>query len=293
LPADGSKEFEMKIGIIGLGLIGGSMAKAIKQHTDHTVWGYDCKETVLRKAMMMDVIDDPLTDDTISVCDILILALYPQTTIEVLKKKASMISKHTIVVDCAGVKEAVCDALDPVAAEHGFQFVGGHPMAGVEYSGFDHSQKTLFKNASMILTPSASTEIQTIERLKGFFLEIGFGHVELTTPKTHDKVIAFTSQLAHVVSSAYVKSPVAANHKGFSAGSYRDMTRVAKLDPDMWTELFLENKTNLAAEIEGLIRRLDVYRSAIESGDREEIRKQLFEGNLQKIELDGKTSSRG
>ncbi|PKM85645.1 MAG: prephenate dehydrogenase/arogenate dehydrogenase family protein [Firmicutes bacterium HGW-Firmicutes-11] len=283
----------MNIGIIGLGLIGGSMAKAIKQHTDHMVLGYDCKETVLRKAMMMDVIDDSLTDDTLSVCDILILALYPHTTIEVLKEKAPMLSKHTIVVDCAGVKEIVCNALESVAEKYGFQFVGGHPMAGVEYSGFEHSQKTLFKNASMILTPFSGTEIQTIERLKRFFLEIGFGHVELTTAKTHDRMIAFTSQLAHVVSSAYVKSSVASSHKGFSAGSYRDMTRVAKLDPDMWTELFLANKTNLAEEIKGLIRRLEEYQVAIESGDEEEIRKQLVDGNRQKIQLDGKTSSKG
>lgn len=281
----------MKIGIIGLGLIGGSIAKAIKEHTEHTVFGYDCKETVLRKAILLEVVDEPLTDEDLADCDILLLALYPGTTVEVLRERAPRIGKETIVVDCSGVKEAVCCEAEAIAGKNGFVFVGGHPMAGVEFSGFEHSQKGLFRNASMILTPPKGTDIRIVEKLKRFFLSLGFGNVEITTPGIHDKMIAYTSQLAHLVSSAYIKSPTAAGHRGFSAGSYRDMTRVAKLDPDMWTELFLKNRDNLLEELDGLLRQLEQYRAALAGCRRDDLWDLLSEGNKRKIELDSRSRS--
>ena len=279
----------MKIGIIGLGLIGGSIAKVIKEHTDHTVYGHDIKETVLRKAILLEAVDEPLTDENLGALDILLLALYPGTTVEVLRERAPKIGKKTIVVDCSGVKEAVCCEAEEIAEKRGFVFVGGHPMAGVEFSGFEHSQKGLFRNASMILTPPKGTDIRIVEKLKRFFLSLGFGNVEITTPGIHDKMIAYTSQLAHIVSSAYIKSPTAAGHKGFSAGSYRDMTRVAKLDPDMWTELFLKNRDNLLEELDGLLRRLGQYREALADCRRDDRWDLLSEGNKRKIELDSRS----
>ncbi|MDF2686287.1 MAG: prephenate dehydrogenase, partial [Clostridia bacterium] len=200
----------MTIGIIGLGLIGGSMAKAIKFKTKNKVLGYDISISEIKKALLLDAIDEELTDEKISSCDIIILAVYPQATINYIKKHAAAFKKDVIVMDCCGVKRSVCDAIWPVAKEYGFTFIGGHPMAGIEYSGFNHAREDLFLNASMIFVPPADMRIQVMEILKNLCLDIGFGNIVITTAEKHDKIIACTSQLAHVVSSAYVKSPTAA-----------------------------------------------------------------------------------
>lgn len=278
----------MQIGIVGLGLIGGSIAKAIKSNTAHTVYGRDLREPVVLKAKLLEAIDGELTEARISACDLLILALYPQDTVTFLQAHAAKLRPGTVVLDCCGVKRPVCSAAFPLAKQHGFTFVGGHPMAGVEFSGFDYANGALFQGASMILVPDPLVEIEVLDQLKSFFLSIGFGHIKLSTPEEHDHIIAYTSQLAHVLSSAYVKSPAALEHVGFSAGSFKDMTRVATLNEDMWTELFLENKDYLAEEIAGLIARLQGYLDAIEGGHAETLRTLLREGRERKAVLNQK-----
>lgn len=277
----------MKIGIVGLGLIGGSVAKAIKQNTEHEVFGTDLQESVIFKAQLLEAIDGRLTDDMIGKCDYIILALYPGATVEYVKSHRNAFKKGAVVIDCCGVKGAVCAEIYPIAAEQGFSYVGGHPMAGIEFSGFEHSQKSLFKHASMILTPQTDMTIQEMDRLKKFWISLGFNHVQLSTPEEHDRIIAFTSQLAHVVSSAYVKSPTALKHKGFSAGSYKDLSRVAKLNETMWTELFLLNRENLVTEIDGMIERLQQYRYAISEGREKDLWNLLHEGTERKVLIDG------
>lgn len=276
----------MNIGIVGLGLIGGSIAKAIKQNTEHTVYGADLQESVICRAQLLEAIDDRLTDENLTACDMIIIALYPAAAIQYVRDNGSRFKKGAIVLDCCGVKEAVCSEIKPLSEEHGFLYVGAHPMAGIEYSGFAHSQKSLFKNASMILTPQADISIQDMEKLKKLWLAMGFNHVQLSNPEEHDELIAFTSQLAHVVSSAYVKSPSALRHKGFSAGSFKDLSRVAKLNEDMWTELFLLNRENLASEIDGMIGRLTEYRDAIRDGKEKDLWQLLHEGTERKVFLD-------
>lgn len=276
----------MEIGIVGLGLIGGSLAKAISQNTDHTVYGTDISEQVVRKAVLVDAIEQPLTDELLPQCDIVIVALYPQATIDYVKEHASLFKKDSIVVDCGGIKQLVCDELIPLAEEHGFLFVGGHPMAGLEHSGFTYAKKSLFNNASMIFTPTKGP-IESMETLKKLFTSIGFTNIEISTAKEHDRKIAFTSQLAHVVSNAYIKSPTALEHSGFSAGSYKDLTRVAKLNEVMWTELFLENADNLAAEIDTLIENLQQYSTAIRERDAETLCELLKDGREKKALIDG------
>lgn len=276
----------MEIGIIGLGLIGGSLAKAISQNTDHTVYGYDASEQVIRKAVLVNAIEQPLTDSLLPQCDIVIVALYPQDTIDYVKAHAELFKKDAIVIDCCGVKGIVCDALIPLAEEHGFLFVGGHPMAGLEHSGFTYAKKSLFNNASMIFTPTKGP-IESISKLKDLFTSIGFTNIQIATPEEHDRNIAFTSQLAHVVSNAYIKSPTAMVHAGFSAGSYKDLTRVAKLNENMWTELFLENPDNLASEIDTLIDNLTAYRDAIRNNDSDTLRDLLRDGREKKAIIDG------
>ena len=276
----------MEIGIVGLGLIGGSLAKAISQNTDHTVYGTDLSEQVVRKAVLVDAIEQPLTDELLPQCDIVIVALYPQATIDYVKEHAHLFRKESIVVDCGGIKKLVCDTLIPLAEDHGFLFVGGHPMAGLEHSGFTYAKKSLFNNASMIFTPTKGP-IESMEKLKELFTSIGFTNIEISTAEEHDRKIAFTSQLAHVVSNAYIKSPTALEHSGFSAGSYKDLTRVAKLNEVMWTELFLENADNLAAEIDTLIVNLQQYSTAIRERDAKTLCALLKDGREKKALIDG------
>ncbi len=277
----------MKIGIVGLGLIGGSIAKAIKQNTEHEVFGTDLQDSVILKAQLLEAIDGKLAEDMIGECDYIILALYPGATVEYMHLHRSSFKQGAVVIDCCGVKEAVCTELYPIAAEQGFSYVGGHPMAGIEFSGFEHSQKSLFKHASMILTPQTDMSIQEMDRLKKFWLSLGFNHVQLSTPEEHDRIIAFTSQLPHIVSSAYVKSPTSLKHKGFSAGSYKDLSRVAKLNETMWTELFLLNRENLVSEINGMIERLEQYRDAIKEGKEKDLWDLLQAGTERKVLIDG------
>lgn len=155
-------------------------------------------------------------------------------------------------------------------------------MAGVERWGFDSSFGMLFNNASMILTPDGGTDIALLHEIKQMFLSIGFGSITVVSPEQHDRIIAYTSQLAHVVASAYIKSPTALEHTGMSAGSYKDMTRVASLNSNMWSELFLENSDNLLNEIDNIINNLTEYRDAIASNDRAKLEALLEDGTKRK-----------
>ena len=268
----------MVFGIVGLGLIGGSLARSIKYHSDHTVYGTDISETALLQARMVNAIDGELTEENLEKCDVTLIALYPKASVDWALAHLDLFRPGSLVIDCCGVKRFVCDRLFPAFKGKPAVFMGGHPMAGRERSGFSFAQDDLFENASMILAPAPGTEIETIRRAKEIFLSIGFGKVRFTTPREHDEMIAFTSQLAHVVSSAYVKTPLAPKHKGFSAGSFKDMTRVARLNETMWTELFLENGDFLLGETQHLIDRLTEYRDALQNRDEERLRALLREG---------------
>ncbi|MBR4458212.1 MAG: prephenate dehydrogenase/arogenate dehydrogenase family protein [Clostridia bacterium] len=268
----------MIFGIVGLGLIGGSLARSIKFHSDHTVLATDINETALLQARMVQAIDGEFTDDRLAECDAVLVALYPQASVDWILAHLDGFRPGALVIDCCGVKRFVCERLFPAFRGRKSIFIGGHPMAGRERSGFSYAQDDLFENASMILTPAPGTDIETIRRAKEMFLSVGFGRVRFTTPEEHDEMIAFTSQLAHIVSGAYVDSPLAARHRGFSAGSFRDMTRVARLNETMWTELFLENDDLLLAQTEHLIKNLTAYRDALRDRDEEKLKAILRRG---------------
>ncbi len=277
----------MTVGVVGLGLIGGSIAKAIKYNTDNKVIGFDIDGNVVLKARLLGAIDEEMTEQKISECDIIITGLYPEATKKYITDNARKFKKGAIVLDTCGVKEYVCEDMYRVARENGFTFIGAHPMAGLHLSGFEHSKVTMFSNASMLLVPSADTGINELEIVRKLFSAIGFTNIQNTTPEEHDRIIAFTSQLAHVVSNAYVKSPSAKLHKGFSAGSYKDLTRVAKLNEVMWTELFLENRENLIFEIDTIIENLTEYSKALKEDNAEELEKLLRDGRICKEQIDG------
>lgn len=277
----------MTVGVVGLGLIGGSLAKAIKYNTDNTAIGCDIDGNVVLKAKLLGAIDDEMTEQKIPECDIIITGLYPEATKKYITENAKKFKKGAIVLDTCGVKTYVCEDMYRVAKENGFTFVGAHPMAGLHLSGFEHSKVTMFSNASMLLVPSPDTGINELDTVRKLFSKIGFTNIQNTTPEEHDRIIAFTSQLAHVVSNAYVKSPSAKLHKGFSAGSYRDLTRVAKLNEVMWTELFLENRENLAFEVDTIIENLKQYSKALKENDARTLEKLLRDGRICKEQIDG------
>ena len=274
----------MTVGIVGLGLIGGSLAKAYHE-AGHRVLAYDIDSSVTAFAQMANAVDEALSEENIAQCDLLLLAVYPQAAIDYLVQHAALLRKDAVVVDCCGTKRIVCEACFKIAKEHGFLFVGGHPMAGTHFSGFKYSRATLFKGAPMVLVPPVLDDMQMIERVCKLLDAPCFGHFSVTTAEKHDEMIAFTSQLAHVVSNAYVKSPTARSHKGFSAGSYKDLTRVAWLNPQMWTELFLDNRDHLITELDGLCSELQKYRDALSEGNSETLCALLEEGKRCKEEV--------
>ena len=277
----------MTVGIVGLGLIGGSFAKAYSENDDHKVIAYDIDEKAMQAAYDQKLIDAKLDEDNISSCDLVLVALYPQAAIDYIEKMGAYIAKNTMVIDCCGVKQFVCDKCFEIAKAHGFTFVGGHPMAGRHFSGLEYSTKTMYNGASMVLVPEDLNDVQTIEKAKKLLSPIKFGKFTVCDSKRHDAMIAFTSQMAHVVSNAYVKSPTAKNHDGFSAGSYKDLTRVAWLNENMWTELFLENKDCLIEELDYFINSLIEYKTAMQNDDAVTLKKLLADGKKCKEDIDG------
>lgn len=276
----------MTVGIVGLGLIGGSLAKAYTLAGAHVI-GTDIDKSILTLAQVDGAIQGELTADTLPTCSLLLIAVYPQAAIDYMKENACHISPDTLVVDCCGTKTAVCQEGFALANAHGYTFVGGHPMAGTHHSGFSASRANLFQGACMVIVPPVRDDISLLSRVKELLAPAGFGRFSVTTAQEHDRIIAFTSQMAHAVSSAYIQNPTARMHKGFSAGSYRDLTRVAWLSPSMWSELFIENSAFLCEEIDCFLLTMQRMRDAIARGDRQALYDMLAEGSRIKKEVDG------
>ena len=277
----------MTVGIVGLGLIGGSLAKAYKKAGGITVYGSDIDTPTEQIALLSGAIDRVLDDKTLGDCDCILLAVLPDAAIEWLSNNADKIPPRTLVIDCCGTKRRVCKVGFELAAKYGFEFAGGHPMAGMHKWGFAHSRADLFSGACFVIVPRVYDDIALFLRIKKFVLPAGFAGISVTTAEEHDRRIAFTSQLAHIVSNAYIKSPTGKEHRGVSAGSYQDLTRVAWLNPGMWTQLFLENSDNLINELDILIKSLGEYRKALATDDGKTLYRLLDEGRRRKEEVDG------
>ena len=275
----------MKIAVIGLGLIGGSMAKAVKQFTNDFVFGFDISDDVISKAISDGTIDEKLTDSALALCDYVFIALYPQATIDFILDKKDIFKPDAVIVDCCGVKQKIVDAVDSIIDGVKWNFIGGHPMAGKEVGGYDNSESSLWQNAYFILTPCRKSDDKVIKNTSDYIKNLGFKNITLSTPEHHDKVIAYTSQLPHVLACAYVFNPMSREHCGFSAGSYKDVSRVALINENLWTELFLDNKESLCDEIDLLIKDLDSLKKFIESSDRDGLKEKLRTGRLIKTEI--------
>ena len=285
-------------GIVGLGLIGGSFARGYAQ-AGVRVLAWDPDEDVM-VAASMGTVSGELNDETLGGCDIIVLACYPEACIEWLEAHAQALADATdteaimgpVVIDTVGIKGIVCERAFNLARENGFYFVGAHPMAGTQFSGYAHSRADLFEGAPLVLVPPAvddSLKLELLSQVREMVRPLGFGKFSVTSAEEHDHVIAFTSQLAHVVSNAYVKSPTAQEHHGFSAGSYRDLTRVAHLNASMWAELMTDNAQYLSQELTYLIDSLAAYRDALEKKDEGQLEELLAEGDRIKRTLDANT----
>ncbi len=278
------------IGIVGLGLIGGSFAKAYHA-AGWRVLAFDIDIDTMAVATIDETVQGVLDDDAIAQCDLILLALYPGGCIDWLRAHAHLIPESCLVIDAAGVKREVCAACMPIAERHGFTFVGGHPMAGTQFSGFKYARENLYHNAPMVICPPRVDDMALFERIKDLLAPAGFGSIQVSTPEEHDRRIAFTSQLAHVVSNAYIKSPTARGHKGFSAGSYKDLTRVARLNENMWTELFFDDADNLLFELDTIIASLQEYRDALDARDAETMRRLLADGRRAKEDAERRSQA--
>lgn len=270
-----------RVGVVGLGLIGGSIARAMARG-GHEVYAFDLNADIETFAAI-ETTAGTLTDELVPTCELIVLACYPKACVDWLREHSGLVSPDAIVIDTGGVKRSICEPCFEIAREAGITFMGCHPMAGTQFSGYAHSRANMFEGAPMVVCPAPEVRgvecLALVDRLEGLLSPCGFDKFTVTTPERHDGVIAYTSQLAHVVSNAYVKSPTLALRQGFAAGSYRDLTRVARLNPTMWCELFLDDADNLSREISTLIDALKQYKDALEDRDAERLTELLAEGD--------------
>lgn len=276
----------MTVGILGLGLIGGSMARAYAK-AGHRVLAAEKDQTILSFAQLAGAVEEALTEATIPQCNLILLAIYPEGSAAWLEKYAHLVRKDALVMDLCGIKEDICRRCFPLAQQYGFTFIGAHPMAGSHNSGFKFSRSNLFQGAPMVLVPPRFDDMALLDRAKEALAPCRFGSFSICTAQQHDKRIAFTSQMPHVLSNAFIKSPTALDHKGFSAGSYKDLTRVAWLNAPMWAELCMENRENMLFELDTYINSLTAYRKALQERDMETLTALLEEGKIRKEEVDG------
>lgn len=268
----------MNIAVAGLGIIGGSYCKAFKKYTNHRIIGINRTQSTAQKALDVGAIDEIGSPETLCKADLIILAMYPQADVDFIREYGKYIKKGTVVTDASGIKRAICPQLVSLSQEFGFVFLGSHPMAGKETNGFDVSDADLYKGASYIITP-CEAEQKYVDMLSKLAKSIGFATIKVTTPEEHDRMIAFTSQLPHVLACSYVLSPCCPNHNGFSAGSYRDVSRVANINSKLWSELFLENKEPLVEELDILIENITKIIDAIKSEDKQALADLLEQGH--------------
>ncbi len=279
----------MNIGIIGLGLMGGSLGKTLKKLGGHTVYGYDISDSVMLKAEMMGAINSPLDESVANKLDMLIASLYPSSFSSSIERFLPLLKDGAVITDFCGIKRKTVSEMKNLSKKFpNLNFVGGHPMAGREFSGIDRSVSNLFDKASMILV-NVNADIFVLEKVKAFYASLGFSEVVITTPEYHDRAIAYTSQLCHIVSNAYIKNSIASEHFGYSAGSYKDLTRVARLNPDMWAELMIENGDNLENELSEFITNIQKYADALKNKDKNALKELLKEGNDRKLSIDSKS----
>lgn len=273
---------DLTITIVGLGLIGGSIARCLKPHVKR-LYAVDTDENVISFTRAQGITDES-PDNAVSLSDVVILCVYPNAALDFIKENSGRLKKGAVVTDVLGVKAPIMKLYNELKPP--FSYIGGHPMAGREVSGFINSDDDLFAGASFIITPpddAAEEQILTVEKIAR---TIGCTSVIRTTVENHDKIIAYTSQLPHVIATAMCDTPLLVKHKNFTGGSFEDVTRVAKINENLWTELFLANKDNLVEELERFADSLENIKNAVKAGDAEGLRQIMRRVRLDKEMID-------
>ena len=274
----------MKIAIIGLGLIGGSMARRLRGFHDCTIAAYNRTKESLDIAMSDGVIDEAYSNpgDAMENADLIIMCLYPQLNIDFVRENVDRIKSGAVITDVTGVKGFIIKEMQKILPET-VDFIGGHPMAGREVGGYKSSTDTLFDNAPYIITPDRTNSPESIKLVRDMAKYIGCREVVTTTPDEHDSIIAYTSQLMHIVAVALCENPLLERSSSFAGGSLQDRTRIAVINEKMWSELFIENKEHLAYRITEFQECLETIKQATLNGDRDELEKIMKHATEQKL----------
>lgn len=263
------------IAIVGLGLIGGSMALALQGFEDYEIVGVDVSQPTLRFATENHVADR-VTDNAckaIAEADVVFLCLHPQGIVNFLQEHRDDFKPGALVTDVCGIKTAIVEAARVLPEQ--VEFIGGHPMAGTEFSGVQNALKHMFQGAHYIIVPEENSSPDKVALLERMAAYVGCSDVVKTTPQRHDAIIAYTSQMMHVIAVSVCDDPQLFEFMGFEGDSFRGCTRVAALDVPLWTQLFAMNADALDRALEQLEQNINAYRQVLRSGDREALASKL------------------
>lgn len=279
----------INITIVGLGVIGASYAMALRSIGYENIYGIDSDESTIKKGKKIGIIKEGFKDgkDIFPQSDLIILAIYPTKMIKFFKDNVKYINKDcTIVTDVGGIKENIISEIIDILPEN-IDFIFGHPMAGREKKGIDFATEEVFRGANYIITPIERNKPENIDFIEKLVLEMGFGQVKKIDASLHDKIIGFTSQLTHVIAVSLMNSEREEyNIKSFIGDSFRDLTRIAKINENLWTELFLQNKSNLIESIEDFQKELIYLKNMIINENKEEIKEYLKLSTKKREKLD-------
>lgn len=279
-------ELDFNITIVGLGLIGGSFAMALKELNPKNLWAVDIDKDAIRTAEEKKIIDkgyiEPETP--LKKSDIVITCIYPNLTVKFIKDNIDNFKPGSIITDTAGIKEKLINEIDTFLRGD-VDFIGGHPMAGRESKGLEYATKDIFDGANYLITPTAKNKVKNIEKVEKLVRSIGFKNIVKLDPKEHDEIIAFTSHLPHILASALINSDSRHDTKFFVAGSYKDATRVARINCELWTELIMDNRDNTLEQIEIFENSIASFKKAIMNNNKDELRTLFREGSRKREEL--------
>lgn len=277
----------MRVVVVGLGVIGGSFCMALKNNGYNDVYGIDKDKNTLKKAKDMGIIKEGYLDGKyiLKSADLVIISIYPKLLIDFIKENKDNFKEGAIITDTTGIKEMFVDDIVNIIPSE-VDFIFGHPMAGREKKGIDYADDKVFKGANYIITPISINKEENIELIKNLAYNLGFKNIKVITPRFHDKIIAFTSQLPHVLAVSLINSDEEDRDTGYFIGdSYRDLTRIANINEELWTELFLGNKENLLEVLDKFNEEFLIIKKAVEKEDKDKLIKIFKESTKRREKL--------
>ena len=277
----------MKILIVGLGVIGGGYAMAVKEAGYSEVYGIDTNEETLKKAKEMKIIKEGFTreDEIISEMDLIVLAIYPNLVKDFIVKNKNKFKENAIITDVTGIKQLFINDIVEILPQN-IDFVFAHPMAGRENKGIDYATNKVFQGANFLIVETKKNKEENIRQIENLAKEMGFKHIKRTNPAFHDEMIAFTSQLPHVLAVALTNSDIENRNTGeFIGDSYRDLTRIANMNEKLWSLLFLGNKKNLLEAMNNFEAEFDKIKKCIEENDEKNLQKLFIKSTIRREQL--------